>query len=1351
MNDWLTERYWIEDIVGKGSAATVYRVWDKKDGRTIALKRLGKRDKAGYERRVALFQQEYYTLVDLAHPFIIEVYDYGLVEGDPYYTMELLEGEELGRMAPLPWQRACSLLRDIASSLAIIHSRRMVHRDLSARNVRCNKRGRAKLIDFGSMVSMGAVRDVAGTAAFMAPEVVYAQPLEGRADLFSLGALAYWLLSGQYAYSARSIHQLKDAWRSVPRSLVQMTEALPPALDSLVMSMLSLDKLARPVNAAEVIERLTAIAHLQESEVLEVSQAYVTTPTVVGRERELTVFRTRVLSALRGRGSTVMLEGVSGVGRSRLLSSFVLEGKLAGATVLSADGGSVHGGDYAVISRLIERMLDLLPEQVQQAARPEVEVLGHVIPCLRTRDVELIVETDPERLRARTQRALQHLFTRVVRDVPLMIAVDDVHLCDEPSLAALATLATMASRYRLVLALTLNQEIEIRQSRALRALHSSAMNLELALLGASDSAWLVQSMFGDVANINIVSDWIYKSSRGNVRMCMELAQHLVDNNIARYQDGHWILPKDLREQKLPQSLQQALHARVEKLSPVARALAESLSLVTEYAPLKLEHYVVLNDELDEKTTFLALDELVASQILVRVGDHYNFSQPGFVDVLHSNLSDERRQGIHARLATAYKSGDYGRPFVLIHHLQQAGQVEHALEILMPLIEKTDAQKESYALPVLCYETALSQIENKPGRKRERILLQTSLVSLARRYDIRLLDYAKELEVQLRIDSGLVFWDTEDSSLTPSDRIKRCIEKAMAKWESTPEQERGLNPIEAIRQLLTCVFAVVAAESPTYNTAILTEMYALLGPFYTISPTAEFIRRITNIAINQILGNPAYQERLDFQESYSRSIPGLEEEIRRTLIEFVNQYYLAIDEAYNANALALERADRLEQDPRFAAHAWEIRILTHLYAGRSQRALACLRQKELLAIQNPESDIHLLSALVFEAWAYGMCGDLMGLKQLLILITEKADLYPGWIPIMLSVRGNYHLLRGELSQARRDLEKMLDIAPIGQHLAWHRGLPVLVETLIEIGEFERAREVAAESIEKAESISPHPEALRELYRVLALAEAKLGNVEQAAECIEATIEKARSEKVGGVPLGMLYETAARIAICSREVDRFTFYAKAVADIYGPGKNPALIAKYAQLMMEAERAQLPGQWRVQNPLGTEFLGVQSATRMLQLIHTTMSECITLEQGYEKAIELLIRLTDATHGYIYSTIKEDLRLMAPKQGEPAPPQLDSELRDYLASWHARRNEQQLETQTLASRTLLRIGLTQRSGSVTRDGNAFQPLLLWVENQGQPEVVCVAALLVLELPLEDLLWPFTSVIARYLFELRV
>ena len=100
-----------------------------------------------YERSqtVPLFQQEYTTLAQLSHPHIVQVYDFGFDGGVPYYVMELLSGESLRSLAPIPWGEASSLLRDVASALAIVHSRRLVHRDVTPRNIHRATDGRAKL------------------------------------------------------------------------------------------------------------------------------------------------------------------------------------------------------------------------------------------------------------------------------------------------------------------------------------------------------------------------------------------------------------------------------------------------------------------------------------------------------------------------------------------------------------------------------------------------------------------------------------------------------------------------------------------------------------------------------------------------------------------------------------------------------------------------------------------------------------------------------------------------------------------------------------------------------------------------------------------------------------------------------------------------------------------------------------------------------------------------------------------------------------------------------------------------------------------------------------------------------
>src|SRR4051812_42395808 len=137
-------RYTVESVLGRGGMGAVYRVRDARSGGLVALKRVRARDARKAQKRKALLEREYHTLSQLAHPRIIEVYDYGIDDVGPYYTMELLDGKDLDQGGRLAWKRVCAVLCDVASSLAILHSRGLLHRDVSARNVRITGDGRAK-------------------------------------------------------------------------------------------------------------------------------------------------------------------------------------------------------------------------------------------------------------------------------------------------------------------------------------------------------------------------------------------------------------------------------------------------------------------------------------------------------------------------------------------------------------------------------------------------------------------------------------------------------------------------------------------------------------------------------------------------------------------------------------------------------------------------------------------------------------------------------------------------------------------------------------------------------------------------------------------------------------------------------------------------------------------------------------------------------------------------------------------------------------------------------------------------------------------------------------------------------
>src|SRR5262249_20298914 len=150
------------------------------------------------------------------------------------------------------------------------------------------------------------------------------QELDARADLYSLGALGYFMLAGRNAYPARRPGELRDVWRSRPAALSRLVPDVPPALSALIGQLLMLDRNARPQTAAEVMERLCAIAALPMQERNEVSRAYLARPVLVGRSRVLVEMRRHILSLVRGDGGTVLVEGIAGSGRSRVLDAAVL-------------------------------------------------------------------------------------------------------------------------------------------------------------------------------------------------------------------------------------------------------------------------------------------------------------------------------------------------------------------------------------------------------------------------------------------------------------------------------------------------------------------------------------------------------------------------------------------------------------------------------------------------------------------------------------------------------------------------------------------------------------------------------------------------------------------------------------------------------------------------------------------------------------------------------------------------------------------------------------------------------------------------------------------------------------------
>ena len=261
----LDGRYRIEREIGQGGMATVYLATDLKHHRQVAIKVL--RPELAAAMGAQRFLREIDIAAGLTHPNILPVHDSGDANGTLYYVMPYVAGESLAarlaREGALPITEASRLLREIADALARAHRAGIVHRDIKPANILLSD-GHALVMDFGVA---RAVSDVArestitqagmavGTPAYMAPEQAAGDShVDARADLYSLGVVAYEMLTGRPPFTGSTTQQILAAQvTATPEAVTLRRSTVPPALAELVMRSLAKHPADRPQTADELI------------------------------------------------------------------------------------------------------------------------------------------------------------------------------------------------------------------------------------------------------------------------------------------------------------------------------------------------------------------------------------------------------------------------------------------------------------------------------------------------------------------------------------------------------------------------------------------------------------------------------------------------------------------------------------------------------------------------------------------------------------------------------------------------------------------------------------------------------------------------------------------------------------------------------------------------------------------------------------------------------------------------------------------------------------------------------------------------------------------------------------------
>jgi tetratricopeptide (TPR) repeat protein len=690
----LNERYRLDAELGRGGMGVVYRAHDTLLERDVALKVLSKAD-LGTEGRARLLH-EARAAAQLNHPNIVSIYDAGEVEGTSFIVMELVEAPTLFEHRPGSLDEILSVAQQICDALEHAHAHGIVHRDLKPENVIITG-GQAKLTDFGlarSMTSrMSTEGAISGTVFYLPPEQALGQEVDGRADLYALGVMLYELATGQLPFSGDDplavISQHLYAPVVPPRT---HNADIPPALDALIVQLLSKQPQDRPASAADVRQALQTVvtaSAVPSSPSTPSPLDQLVRGRLVGREREMAEARAlwmQAAAASEGR-NVLLISGEAGVGKTPLVRELKALARVSGGQALTGECYAGGSAPYTPIAQIIREALPLLKVDL-----PDLVLAGLIAlaPDLQARypDVPPNPPLTPQAEQQRLFESVVALCAALTERAPLLLTVEDVQWADGGTLFLLRHLARRgrSSRFRLLVVMTY-REMELDQSCCLSDVlldfnrERLSARIKLGRLDREQTRDLLSVMLQDEITPEFL-DGIYRETEGNPFFVEEVCKALIEEGKLYRDNGRWRRP-DMSDIQLPQSVRMVIQARVGRLPSQAQdalRLAAIIGREFDFDTLRRA------GELDEEALVDALEVAEQAQLIAEVKserqDVFAFAHRLTMTTLRESVSGLRRRRLHHRVASVIEALRPDDLEALVYHYAQAGAEACALTYSM---------------------------------------------------------------------------------------------------------------------------------------------------------------------------------------------------------------------------------------------------------------------------------------------------------------------------------------------------------------------------------------------------------------------------------------------------------------------------------------------------------------------------------------------------------------------------------------------------------------------------------------------------------------------------------------------
>ncbi len=592
---------------------------------------------------------------------------------------------------PLPAEALPEVLvvaRRLCLTLEYLHSRGLVHRDLKPDNVIVKEGGRPVVVDFGlvfhatGVVGRESIEELAllgaGTASYMAPEQVRGDGVDARADLYSLGAILFELVTGHTPFEGNSsLAVLNQHLNGETPSLAAASPWVPPALDALVTSLLEKKAQDRPANAALVATRLADIARDVagadaagdavgaddgDGGYATPPRPFLYRPALAGRAAVLDALDDRLarLDKRGDRGGVVLLVGPSGIGKTRVALEAARRAAGDGALVLAGEASARGARPLAPLRKVLQVVSE---KCTVGGAQKTTTLVGQNAKIFAAYEPSFVVVPgfelfpDPEPLpapeaRRRLLASLRTTLDNLAQEQPLLVIIDDLQWADELTLAFLDHLAASedADAPFIVLATVRAEEGE----EVVEALgdHPRSSVLRLDRLTEDAVREMIDGALGVAAPDGLVQ--LVEERAGGVPFWVGEVLHagVLAHLLERDEAGAWCT-RDARAAALPSAPAEILGLRLSAVGDDARAVLDAAAVLGRGAQPGVVQEV---SGIDELRALEAMSELRAEQILDDDPDEgVRFTHDKLAEAAYALLDGERRAALHGRAAAVLEA------------------------------------------------------------------------------------------------------------------------------------------------------------------------------------------------------------------------------------------------------------------------------------------------------------------------------------------------------------------------------------------------------------------------------------------------------------------------------------------------------------------------------------------------------------------------------------------------------------------------------------------------------------------------------------------------------------------------